>query len=109
MAPGACQQPLHATMKSPHPYGRAVSDRLFTSESVTEGHPDKVCDQVSDAILDAILTDDPDARVACECATTTGLIIVIGEISTSSYVDIATIARRTIREIGYTRPNYGFD
>src|SRR6059058_3579428 len=86
-----------------------LKDYVFTSESVTEGHPDKVCDQVSDAILDAILAEDPDARVACECAATTGLMVVIGEITTSAYVDIATIARRTMREIGYTRPNYGFD
>jgi len=82
---------------------------FFTSESVTEGHPDKVCDQVSDAILDAIIAQDPDARVACECATTTGLIVVLGEITTSAYVDIPQIARQTIRDIGYTRAKYGFD
>ncbi len=82
---------------------------FFTSESVTEGHPDKVCDQVSDAVLDAIIADDPNARVACECGTTTGLMIVMGEITTSTYVDIAEIARDTIREIGYTRAKYGFD
>jgi S-adenosylmethionine synthetase len=82
---------------------------FFTSESVTEGHPDKICDQVSDAVLDAIIADDPDARVACECATTTGLIVVMGEITTSTYVDIAKIARDTIRDIGYTRAKYGFD
>lgn len=81
----------------------------FTSESVTEGHPDKLCDQVSDAILDAIIADDPDARVACECATTTGLMLVMGEITTSTYVEIADIARDTIRDIGYTRAKYGFD
>ncbi len=86
------------------------SPRLyFTSESVTEGHPDKVCDQVSDAILDAIIADDPHARVACECATTTGLLLVMGEITTSTYVEIADIARETIRDIGYTRAKYGFD
>ena len=86
------------------------SPKLFyTSESVTEGHPDKLCDQVSDAVLDAIIAEDPDARVACECATTTGLIVVMGEITTSTYVDIPTIARDTIREIGYTRAKYGFD
>ena len=86
------------------------SPRLyFTSESVTEGHPDKICDQVSDAVLDAIIAEDPDARVACECATTTGLMIVMGEITTSTYVEIAEIARETIREIGYTRAKYGFD
>ena len=82
---------------------------FFTSESVTEGHPDKICDQVSDAVLDAILATDPDARVACECATTTGLICVMGEITTSTYVDIQTIARETLRDIGYTRAKYGFD
>jgi len=86
------------------------SPKLFyTSESVTEGHPDKICDQVSDAVLDAIIAEDPVARVACECATTTGLIVVMGEITTSTYVDIPTIARNTIREIGYTRAKYGFD
>ncbi|MFI5261712.1 MAG: methionine adenosyltransferase [Candidatus Limnocylindrales bacterium] len=82
---------------------------LFTSESVTEGHPDKLCDQVSDAILDAILRDDPDARVACETATTTGLVMVLGEISTTTYVEFQTIVRETIREIGYTDARYGFD
>lgn len=82
---------------------------FFTSESVTEGHPDKMCDQISDAVLDAILTDDPDARVACETATTTGLIAIMGEITTSTYVDIAQVARKTIEEIGYTRAKYGFD
>ncbi|PKO21495.1 MAG: methionine adenosyltransferase [Chloroflexi bacterium HGW-Chloroflexi-1] len=82
---------------------------FFTSESVTEGHPDKMCDQISDAVLDAIIVDDPDARVACEVATTTGLILVMGEITTSTYVDIGAIARDTAREIGYTRAKYGFD
>jgi S-adenosylmethionine synthetase len=83
---------------------------LFTSESVTEGHPDKLCDQISDAVLDAFLKADPEARVACETATTTGLILVMGEITTSSeYVDIPAIARRTVRDIGYTRAKYGFD
>jgi S-adenosylmethionine synthetase len=82
---------------------------LFTSESVTEGHPDKMCDQVSDAILDAILRDDPDARVACETATTTGLVLVLGEISTKTYVDFQAIVRETVRDIGYTRADYGFD
>jgi S-adenosylmethionine synthetase len=85
------------------------SQLFYTSESVTEGHPDKMCDQVSDAVLDAIIKDDPDARVACECSTTTGLILVMGEITTSTYVDIPSIARDTIREIGYTRAKYGFD
>jgi len=82
---------------------------LFTSESVTEGHPDKMCDQISDAILDRILEDDPDARVACETATTTGLVLVLGEISTSTYVDFQAIVRDTVREIGYTKAEYGFD
>lgn len=83
--------------------------RLFTSESVTEGHPDKICDQVSDAILDAILAKDPEARVACETLATTGLIMVAGEITTNCYVDIEQITRDTIREIGYDRAKYGFD
>lgn len=82
---------------------------LFTSESVTEGHPDKLCDQVSDAVLDAILENDPMARVACETVATTGLIMVMGEISTTAYVDIAQIARNTVRDIGYTRDKGGFD
>ena len=82
---------------------------LFTSESVTEGHPDKVADQISDAILDAILAKDPLARVACETAITTGLVIVIGEITTDCYVDIPRIIRQTVREVGYTRAKYGFD
>ena len=82
---------------------------FYTSESVTEGHPDKVCDQVSDAVLDAIIAEDPDARVACEVATTTGLVVVMGEITTSTYVDIPKITRDTIRDIGYTRAKYGFD
>lgn len=82
---------------------------LFTSESVSEGHPDKMCDQISDAILDAILKQDPMARVACETATTTGLVVVIGEITTSAYVDIESIVRETVRGIGYTRAKYGFD
>jgi S-adenosylmethionine synthetase len=87
-----------------------ISPKLFfTSESVTEGHPDKICDQVSDAVLDAMIAQDADARVACECATTTGLIIVMGEITTSAQVDIAKVARETIRDIGYTRAKYGFD
>lgn len=82
---------------------------LFTSESVSEGHPDKVSDQISDAILDAILTKDPDARVACETFVTTGLVVIGGEITTTTYVDFADVARRTIREIGYTRPELRFD
>ncbi len=82
---------------------------FFTSESVSEGHPDKMCDQISDAILDAILEQDPMARVACETATSTGLIVVIGEITTSAYVDIEKIVRATITDIGYTRAKYGFD
>lgn len=83
--------------------------RLFTSESVTEGHPDKICDQISDAVLDNILEKDPMARVACETAVTTGMVLVMGEISTSCYVDIPKLVRKTIREIGYDRAKYGFD
>ncbi|MEW6227407.1 MAG: methionine adenosyltransferase [Bacillota bacterium] len=83
--------------------------RLLTSESVTEGHPDKLCDKIADSVLDAILEQDDDARVACEVAATTGLVIVIGEITTSCYVDIPYIVRETVREIGYTRAKYGFD
>ncbi|KRN13301.1 S-adenosylmethionine synthetase [Fructilactobacillus fructivorans] len=83
--------------------------RLFTSESVSEGHPDKVADQISDAILDAILKKDPDARVACETSVTTGLVLVFGEISTTAYVNIQKVVRDTIREIGYNGPKYGFD
>jgi len=83
--------------------------RLFTSESVTEGHPDKMCDQISDAILDAILAEDPNARVACETTITTGLVLVAGEITTSTYVDIPKVVRETVKEIGYTNANYGFD
>ncbi|HLR81227.1 MAG TPA: methionine adenosyltransferase [Bacillota bacterium] len=87
----------------------ATIRRLFTSESVTEGHPDKMCDQISDAILDEILKKDPDARVACETTITTGLVLVTGEISTDTYVDIPSIVRQTIKDIGYTRAKYGFD
>ncbi len=83
--------------------------KFFTSESVTEGHPDKICDQISDAVLDSILSRDPNARVACECCVTTGLVMVMGEISTNCYVDIPQIVRSTIEEIGYTRAKFGFD
>ncbi len=83
--------------------------KFFTSESVTEGHPDKICDQISDAVLDAIIENDPNARVACECIATTGLVLVTGEITTECYVDISRVARETIREIGYDRAKYGFD
>lgn len=86
-----------------------MSRKLFTSESVTEGHPDKICDQISDAVLDSILEMDPKARVACETAVTTGLVLVIGEISTNCYVDIPKIVRAVIKDIGYTRAKYGFD
>jgi S-adenosylmethionine synthetase len=82
---------------------------LFTSESVTEGHPDKVCDQISDAILDAMIKDDPKARVACETAVTNGLVVVMGEITTSTYVDIQELVRSVVRDIGYTDPEYGFE
>ena len=86
-----------------------MEKRLFTSESVTEGHPDKICDQISDAVLDALIAQDPMSRVACETAITTGLVLVMGEISTDGYVDIQKTVRDTIREIGYTRAKYGFD
>lgn len=86
-----------------------MEKRLFTSESVTEGHPDKMCDQISDAILDALVAQDPMSRVACETCTTTGLVMVMGEITTKAYVDIQKIVRDTVREIGYTRGKYGFD
>lgn len=81
----------------------------FTSESVTEGHPDKVCDQISDAVLDAILRSDPNARVACECAATTGMVVVMGEITTTTYVEIPDLVRQVVKDIGYTRAKYGFD
>ena len=83
--------------------------RLFTSESVTEGHPDKICDQISDAVLDALMEQDPMSRVACETAVTTGLVLVMGEITTRGYVDIQKLVRETIREIGYDNASYGFD
>lgn len=86
-----------------------IQNGLFTSESVSEGHPDKMCDQISDAVLDAILQEDPTGRVACECLTTTGLVVVSGEITTSTYVDIAGLARQVIREIGYSGAGMGFD
>ena len=86
-----------------------MARRLFTSESVTEGHPDKICDQISDAVLDAILEQDPNGRVACETTVSTGLVHIMGEISTTCYVDIAKIARQVIRDIGYDRAKYGFD
>src|SRR5260370_4778202 len=88
-------------MKSPKSY--------FTSESVTEGHPDKLCDQISDSVLDAILAQDPMARVACETATTTGLVLVAGEITTSAWIDMAAVARTTIEQAGDITPDYGFD
>ena len=83
--------------------------KIFTSESVTRGHPDKMCDQISDAILDAILAQDADARVACEVLITTGMVLVAGEITTDCYVEIEDIVRNTVRDIGYTRAKYGFD
>ena len=83
--------------------------RLFTSESVTEGHPDKICDQISDAILDEILTHDPDARVACETCASTGLVHIMGEITTNCYVDFQKIVREVVADIGYTRAKFGFD
>lgn len=96
-------QPLSGGMEA------IMQKRLFTSESVTEGHPDKICDQISDAVLDALLEQDPMSRVACETAITTGLVLVMGEITTEGYVDIQKIVRDTIREIGYTHSEYGFD
>lgn len=86
-----------------------MANYLFTSESVTEGHPDKICDQISDAVLDAIIEKDPQARVACETIVTTGMVLVMGEITTNSYVDIPKIARETVKQIGYDRAKYGFD
>src|ERR671931_2728011 len=87
----------------------AAREFLFTSESVTEGHPDKIADQVSDSVLDAVLADDPEGRVACETMITTGLVVVAGEISTQTYVDIAKLVRERISEIGYTHSEWGFD
>src|SRR5207244_9483112 len=87
----------------------ARDEHLFTSESVTEGHPDKIADQISDAVLDAALAQDPVSRVACETLLTTGLVVVAGEITTSCYVDIPKVARETIRQVGYTRAKFGFD
>src|SRR3989338_4838504 len=92
-----------------NPQNNPQNDFLFTSESVTEGHPDKICDQISDAILDEILARDASGRVAIECLTTTGLVFVAGEITTKCYVDIPAVARRTLKEIGYTNPEYGID
>ena len=86
-----------------------MQKRLFTSESVTEGHPDKICDQISDAILDELLKHDPMSRVACETAITTGLVLVMGEITTKAYIDIQKVVRDTIRKIGYDKSEYGFD
>lgn len=86
-----------------------MSKVLFTSESVTEGHPDKICDQISDAVLDAILAQDPKGRVACETCCTTGMVMVMGEISTQCYVDIPKIVREVVLDIGYDRAKYGFD
>src|SRR5205085_7156141 len=90
-------------------WGEEVLMTLFTSESVTEGHPDKLADQISDAVLDAILAKDPLARVACETAITTGLVLVCGEITTDCYVDVPRIVRQTVRDVGYTRARYGLD
>ena len=86
-----------------------MANYLFTSESVTEGHPDKICDQISDAVLDAMLQGDPQSRVACECAATTGMVLIMGEITSKSQVDIPALARRVICDIGYDRSEYGFD
>ena len=92
------------------PYSFSESSKyMFTSESVTEGHPDKLCDQISDAILDNILSNDPSGRVACEVSTTTGLVVVIGEITTSASLDYSSIVREAIKDAGYDDPKYGFD
>src|SRR5699024_6199772 len=98
----------HRAAQSKEEY-RKMEKLLFTSESVTEGHPDKICDAISDAILDALMEQDPMSRVACETAVTTGLVLVMGEITTKAYVDIQRIVRETVREIGYDRAKYGFD
>ena len=87
----------------------AHDEYIFTSESVTEGHPDKIADQISDAVLDAILKEDPRGRVACESLLTTGLIVVAGEITTNCHIDIADVARQTVKDVGYTRAKFGFD
>src|ERR671933_802559 len=87
----------------------SATEHLFTSESVTEGHPDKICDQISDGVLDAVMRDDPTGRVACECLVNTGLVVVAGEITTETYVDIPRLVRETLRRIGYDRAKYGFD
>src|SRR5438093_8297726 len=101
---------IHMAKDQTHATTFMSSPKLYlTSESVTEGHPDKLCDQISDAVLDAIIKQDPDARVACETATTTGLVVVMGEITTSAWVDVQKIARDTIMQAGYTRAKYGFD
>ena len=89
--------------------GHIKMRKFFTSESVTEGHPDKICDQISDAVLDSIIEKDPSARVACETCVTTGMVMVMGEITTSCYVEIPKIARQVIRDIGYDRAKFGFD
>ena len=102
LVPFAADRGYHATLMSARTF-------QFTSESVTEGHPDKIADQISDAVLDAVLADDADGRVACETLITTGLVVVAGEITTETYVDVRSIVRDTIREIGYTRAKYGFD
>ena len=86
-----------------------ANKHLFTSESVTEGHPDKMCDQISDAVLDAIYTKDPNARVAVECLTKTGFVVVAGEVTTNTYVDVQKIVRETVLGIGYDKPDYGFE
>src|ERR687883_826197 len=109
-----CRYPLAGTRPAerlPEPMNQPLSENeyLFTSESVTEGHPDKICDQISDGVLDAVMADDPTGRVACECLVNTGLVVVSGEITTETYVDIPAIARETIRKIGYHDAKYGFD
>jgi S-adenosylmethionine synthetase len=102
--------PAHQTARQAIQEGQMAHDEyLFTSESVTEGHPDKIADQISDAVLDAIYEKDPRGRVACETLLTTGLIVVAGEITTTANVDIAEVARQTVKDVGYTRAKFGFD
>ena len=106
----AMRAPIFRTYRSYSSHIFCMSEKfLFTSESVTEGHPDKVCDQVSDAILDAILTQDPEGRVAVECLIKTGFIVVAGEVTTSAVIDVSEIARKTISDIGYNSSEVGFD
>src|SRR5271165_5095981 len=105
--PKSARQAGRSPFQEPVPM--PLKDFLFTSESVSEGHPDKMCDQISDAVLDALLEEDPDSRVACETATTTGMVLVFGEVTTEGWADVPKIVRDTVHEIGYNRAKYGFD